>query len=44
MGSTWPLVCFAKNNMWDKIKIGFPSDGSLTGTIGINPQEKRRVL
>jgi len=31
--------------MWDKIKIGgFPSDGSLTGTIGINPQEKRRVL
>ena len=44
MGFTWPLVCFAKNNMWDKLKISFPSDGPFIGTIGINPQEKRRVL
>jgi len=44
MGSTSPLVYFAKNNMWDKLKISFQLDGPLIGTIGINPQEKRRVL
>ena len=44
MGSMCPLVCFAKNNMWDKLKIRFPSDGPLIGTISISPQEKRSVL
>jgi len=43
MVSTWPPVYFANNNMWDKKRIIFPLDGLLIGTLGINPQEKRRL-